>query len=78
MLAPHFPFDAQESPLSYAARLAMLHTEDPVVSLLRDFEIRPEKMAINDETALRRLAEVAGVSVGDLRQRGCPRWNTDL
>lgn len=67
MLAPHIPFHPEESPLSYAACLAKLHTGDGLVSFLRDIGVRPEQMAINDVTALRRLAEVAGVAVDDLR-----------
>jgi hypothetical protein len=67
MLAPHLPFDVEESPLSYVARLAKLHTDDRPVSFLRDIGIRPEQMAINDETALCRLAEASGVAVDDLR-----------
>lgn len=57
MLAPHFPFDAAESPLSFAARLAKLHSGDRLVSFLRDVGIKPEQMAVNDEAALSRLAE---------------------
>ena len=47
MLAPHIPFDPQESPLSYAARLAGVHAEDRLVPFLRDVEIEPEDMAAN-------------------------------
>lgn len=67
MLAPHFPFHPEESPLSYAASLAKLHTGDRLVSFLRDNEIRPDQMAINDGSALCRLAEVAGIDVQGLR-----------
>lgn len=67
MLAPHFPFHPEESPLSYAACLAKLHTGDRLVSFLRDIEIRPDQMAVNHGSALCRLAEVAGVDVEDLR-----------
>lgn len=67
MLAPHFPFHPEESPLSYAACLAKLHTGDRLVSFLRDLEIRPDQMAGNHGPALCHLAEVAGVDVEDLR-----------
>ncbi len=73
MLAPHFPFDAEESPLSFAARLARLHTGDRLVSFLRDLGIKPEQMAVNDETALTRLAEVSGVAVDVLRANAAVR-----
>lgn len=67
MLAPHIPFDPQESPLSYAARLAGLHADDRLVPFLRDVEIEPEDMAANKEEALSRLAELSDVPLGDLR-----------
>ena len=67
MLAPHFPFNADENPLSFAARLAQLHTRDRLVPFLRDVGVKPEQMVINEATALNRLAEVSGVAVADLR-----------
>lgn len=66
-LAPHIPFDAAESPLSFAARLANIHTGERLVPFLRDITIDPADMATNDEKALTRLAEVSGVAVEDLR-----------
>ncbi|TYB80521.1 TniQ family protein [Maritimibacter fusiformis] len=66
MLVPHFPFHPEESPLSYAACLARLHTGDRLVSFLRDVGISPDQMAVNDRTAVSRLAEIAGVAVEDL------------
>ncbi|WP_422072041.1 TniQ family protein [Tranquillimonas rosea] len=67
MLTPHIPFDPEESPLSYAAGLAGVHIGDRLVRFLRDFEIEPQDMAANKEGALRRLAEVSGAPLGDLR-----------
>lgn len=67
MLAPQIPFDPRESPLSYAARLAGVHTGDRLVPFLRDVEIEPEDMAANKEEALSRLAELSDVPLGDLR-----------
>lgn len=67
MLVPHFPFDAGESPLSFAARLSKLHTGNSLVSFLRDIGIRPDQMAANDEAALSCLSEVSGVAVDALR-----------
>jgi hypothetical protein len=65
--APIFPFDAAESPLSFATRLAKLHVGDRLVPFLRDIDIEPDDMAANDERALTRLADLSGVSVEDLR-----------
>ncbi|MBE9640579.1 TniQ family protein, partial [Salipiger mangrovisoli] len=73
MLAPHFPFHPEESPLSFAARLAKLHTGSHLVPFLRDVGIRPEQLATNDEEALRRLAEIAGVNVDELRANAAVR-----
>lgn len=67
MLVPHFPFDTAESPQSYAARLGKFHTGSHLVSFLRDMEIRPELMMINDEVALSRLSVVSGVPLQALR-----------
>lgn len=67
MLAPHVPFDPEESPLSYAARLAGIHTGGRLIPFLRDLEFEPEDMAANKEEALSRLAELSGVPIGDLR-----------
>jgi len=67
MLAPHVPFDPEESPLSYAARLAGIHTGGRLIPFLRDLEFEPEDMVSNKEEALSRLAELSGVPIGDLR-----------
>lgn len=66
-LAPHIPFDAAESPLSFATRLANIHTGERLVPFLRDITIDPADMAANDEKALTRLADVSGVAVEALR-----------
>ena len=56
MLAPHVPFDPEESPLSYAARLAGIHTGGRLIPFLRDLEFEPEDMVSNKEEALSPLA----------------------
>lgn len=67
MLAPHIPFDQNESPLSFAAFLAATHTGGQLVPFLHDFKVAPEDMASNNEKALSRLAEVSGVPLANLR-----------
>ncbi|PFG63990.1 TniQ protein [Thioclava sp. ES.031] len=67
MLAPQIPFDPQESPLSYAARLAGVHTGGRLVQFLKDFGIEPQDMAANKDEALSLLADLSGVALGDLR-----------
>lgn len=67
MLAPHIPFDPAEGPLSYAARLAGVHTGDRLLQFLKDTGFKPQDMAANKEDALSRLAELSGVPLCDLR-----------
>lgn len=66
-LNPYVSFDATESPLSFAARLAKTHIGDRLVPFLHDINIDLGDMAANAEKALARLAEVSGVAVEDLR-----------
>ena len=73
MLAPHIPFDQNESPLSFAAFLAETHTGGHLVPLLHDFKVVPEDMASNNEKALSRLAEVSGVPLANLRANAAVR-----
>jgi len=61
MIFPQLPFDAEESPLSYASRSAKYHIGDRVVGFLRDFDITPQDMAVNKKEPIARLAEVTGV-----------------
>ncbi len=73
MLAPHIPFDQNESPLSFAAFLAETHTGGHLVPFLHDFQVAPEDMASNNEKALSRLAEVSGVPLANLRANAAVR-----
>lgn len=68
MLAPYLPFNADESPLSFAVRLARFHTGDRLVPFLRDIGVKPEQMQKSETVALSRLAEVSGVALADLRE----------
>lgn len=60
-LFPHLPFDPTETPLSFATRLAALHTGDRLTPFLTDMGIRADRLARGDETSVRRLCEVADV-----------------
>ncbi|MDF2234174.1 TniQ family protein [Albimonas sp. CAU 1670] len=60
-LFPHLPFDPTETPLSFATRLAALHTGDRLTPFLTDLGIRADRLARGDETSVRRLCEVADV-----------------
>lgn len=61
MIFPQLPFDAEESPLSYASRSAKYHIGDRVVGFLRDFDITPQDMAANKKEPIARLADITGV-----------------
>lgn len=67
MLLPYLPFDLEESPLSYASRLAKFHVGDGAAAFLKDFEIKPQDMMANKEVSIARLAELSKVPLGDLR-----------
>lgn len=67
MLEPHITFDPNESPLSYVAQLAKMHTGGRSNSFLRDLDIEPADMAAHKEEALGRLAELSGVPLAYLR-----------
>lgn len=73
MLLPFLPFDPNETPLSYAARLAHYHADKPIVPFLRDLQIRPEAIASSEPDALARLAETSGAPLNDLRRNAAVR-----
>lgn len=66
MLIPFLPFDSNESPLSYTARLARYHANKPMLPFLHDMRIKPEKLASGEFDALSRLGEISGTPVDDL------------
>lgn len=66
MLLPNLPFILDESPLSYASRLAKFHIGDEVVAFLKDIGVKPQDMAANKEGAIARLAELSSVPLGEL------------
>ena len=66
-LFPHLTFDPQETPVSYAARLAALHTGASIVPFLRDIGVKHNDLLACKDGALDRLSTVAGVDVAKLR-----------
>lgn len=60
LLKPHFAFDALESALSFAARLAAFHTGGRLTAFLRDVGIAPMAMVAGEPEAVARLAEASG------------------
>jgi hypothetical protein len=59
-LFPHFPFDAIETPQSFAARLAWLHTAGATVPFLNDMGIKPGDLMSNEPNAISAIASIAG------------------
>lgn len=61
ILFPHLPCCADETPLSYGARLAAFHLDKPLVPFLHDIRVRPDALALGNTNAIDRLASIAGV-----------------
>ncbi|SDI92217.1 TniQ family protein [Alloyangia pacifica] len=65
-LKPHVPFDPQETVLSFAGRLAAMHTGQPLTRLLADMQINVEHFTLGRPEAISRFAEIAGADEADL------------
>ena len=61
-LFPFLPYDPVETPLSFAARLAALHTGGRLGPFLRDLGIKPIDLAAGAAGAVKRLCDQAGVA----------------
>ena len=59
-LTPHLPFADDETPLSWAVRLAAFHSGDAVRGFLTDHGIRLADVKQGTSDAVRRLAELGG------------------
>ena len=60
LLQPHLPLAADETALSWAARLAAAHTGGRVAGFLRDMDIDRDAFLRGEEAALARLARLGG------------------
>lgn len=60
-LFPHLPFHPDETPLSFAARLAAFHTGGRVAPFLRDIGVAPKALQAGKEDAVLRLCAIADV-----------------
>lgn len=67
-LYPQIPFDPRETLLSYAARLAVIHTGMGFDRLLPDMGPRIEYLVLGKPAALEVFASGAGISVTRLAQ----------
>ncbi|MCZ4368836.1 TniQ family protein [Sulfitobacter dubius] len=66
-LFPYLPFDPEETPISFATRLAGLHIGSSLAPFLRDIEVKAGGLLAGSDLALNRLANMAGIDVADLR-----------
>jgi len=66
-LWPHLPVDPEETLLSYADRLSMMHTGRCMERLVRDIGINTEHFISGREDAVAVFAEATGLSVEDLQ-----------
>lgn len=60
LLKPYLPFDPEETVLSWATRLAALHTGGGLVPFLHDLLIDMQQFVVEADTALDRLCELTG------------------
>jgi hypothetical protein len=65
---PSLAFDAEESLLSYADRLSVLHTGRGMERLVKDFGVNTEHFASGREEAVLAFAEAAGLQVEDAQR----------
>lgn len=65
-LFPRLPIRSEETPLSWAARLAAFHTGGRLAPFLHDIEISVGDLIRGATAAIRRLAEMAGEPVDDI------------
>ncbi|MFH5774376.1 TniQ family protein [Paracoccus sp. NGMCC 1.201697] len=60
MLFPHFPFQGDETPVSWAARMSALHGSPNLRSFLADQRISPSDLLHGRQAVIERLCEVGG------------------
>ncbi len=67
-LWPSLPFNVEETLLSYADRLSMMHTGRGMERLVRDFGINTEHFTSGRDDAVAGFAEATGLALTDLKQ----------
>lgn len=66
-LTPFLPYDPEETPVSWATRLAALHTGEAVVPFLHDIGIPTGDIWVNRESAIQRLCDLTGQDLEQVR-----------
>lgn len=69
VLRPFLPLEHDESALSWACRLALFHTGEPIQKFLNDLGIPQQDLWSGRKNAMRRLAEATGVELEQLTAR---------
>jgi hypothetical protein len=72
-LRPHLPFQTDETPVSFAVRLAAFHTRGRVLPFLNDLGIPVLDLIAAKRPALQRLSEASGVPLDTLRLNAIER-----
>lgn len=60
LFKPHLPFDPEETVLSWATRLAALHTGGGLVPFLHDLSIDTQNFLVEAEAEIDRICDLAG------------------
>ena len=68
-LTPFVPISPDETLMSWATRLAAIHTGETLVPFLRDVGIEPNEMSVGSDSVIERLTEVTGADPDDLRRQ---------
>lgn len=66
-LTPFVSISPDETLMSWATRLAAVHTGETLVPFLRDIGIKPAEMLISSDSVIARLADVTGADATELR-----------
>lgn len=66
-LTPFVSISPDETLMSWATRLAAVHTGETLVPFLRDIGITPAEMLISSDSVIARLADVTGADATELR-----------
>ncbi len=59
-LRPFLPYDPEETPVSWATRLAAFHTGESVLPFMHDIGIHIEAMRVNRDSAIEKLCAITG------------------
>jgi hypothetical protein len=76
-LSPHLPFDEDETPVSWAVRLAALHTGDAPARFLQDIGVDPRGLMDGNAMAIETLAAAGGADPVAVARNAVERLDDD-